>query len=268
MAEICRPIVCHDASPSRRLRGSRPISADLGQSRLISANLGPQVIPKMALGNASQCGSMEEVLEQADYVTLHVPRLPSTKNLIGAAQLAAMKKGSYLINAARGEVVVVDDLAEALRSGHLAGAAADVFPSEPKKNGEELFESPLCGLPNVILTPHIGGSTEEAQAAIGVEVPERTLPHPHGPRTPLSPHGTRTHSPLGCERDDQVHQHGRHVRRSQLPAGRHHASRRHAPADQLPPQCARRADEGQHGALAGGLPKQKAFLASSPPQRV
>jgi len=128
------------------------------------------VIPKMALGNASQCGSMEEVLEQADYVTLHVPRLPSTKNLIGAAQLAAMKKGSYLINAARGEVVVVDDLAEALRSGHLAGAAADVFPSEPKKNGEELFESPLCGLPNVILTPHIGGSTEEAQAAIGVEV--------------------------------------------------------------------------------------------------
>lgn len=80
------------------------------------------------------------------------------------------RKGSYLINASRGDIVVIEDFADALRTGHLAGGAADVFPTEPKKNGEGLFESPLIGLPNVILTPHIGGSTEEAQAAIGMEV--------------------------------------------------------------------------------------------------
>lgn len=128
------------------------------------------IIPKLALGNAEQLGSMEEVFSRATYVTLHVPQLESTRNLVTAKEIAWMPKGSYLINAARGDVVNVNDFATAIREGHLGGGAADVFPSEPKKNGEKVFESPLCGLPNVILTPHIGGSTEEAQEAIGVEV--------------------------------------------------------------------------------------------------
>jgi len=108
-------------------------------------------------------------LATSDYVTLHVPATPLTKMMIGEAQLAAMKPGSYLLNASRGSVVDLDALAEVLRSGHLAGAAVDVYPKEPRAAGES-FESPLRGLPNVVLTPHIGGSTEEAQESIGHEV--------------------------------------------------------------------------------------------------
>jgi D-3-phosphoglycerate dehydrogenase / 2-oxoglutarate reductase len=123
----------------------------------------------MAIGNARSLASLDELLAESDFVTLHVPETPLTKNLIGVNELAAMKPGAYLINAARGTVVDVPALASALRSGHLRGAAIDVYPDEPESNSDG-FVTPLQGLSNVILTPHVGGSTEEAQAAIGREV--------------------------------------------------------------------------------------------------
>lgn len=130
------------------------------------------VVAKLGMGNARQVGSLEELLVKADVVSLHVPDLPSTRWMIGAEQIACMKPGGILINASRGSVVVIEPLAEAIREGRLNGAAVDVFPVEPKGNDEE-FESPLRGLPNVILTPHIGGSTLEAQENIGIEVSEK-----------------------------------------------------------------------------------------------
>ena len=130
------------------------------------------VVTKLPLGNATQVGSLEELLGKADVVTLHVPDLPSTRNMITATELAAMKQGAHLINAARGKCVDIDALAAALESGHILGAAIDVFPKEPKSADEE-FESPLRAFDNVILTPHIGGSTQEAQANIGLEVAEK-----------------------------------------------------------------------------------------------
>lgn len=130
------------------------------------------VVTKLPLGNARQVGSMEELLAQSDVVSLHVPELPSTKNMMRAEQFAQMKKGAIFINAARGTCVEIDDLATALQSGQLNGAAIDVFPKEPKANDEE-FLSPLRAFDNVILTPHIGGSTQEAQANIGLEVAEK-----------------------------------------------------------------------------------------------
>ena len=130
------------------------------------------VVTKLPLGNATQVGSLEELLGKADVVTLHVPDLPSTRNMITATELAAMKPGAHLINAARGKCVDIDALAAALQSGHILGAAIDVFPKEPKSADDE-FESPLRAFDNVILTPHIGGSTQEAQANIGLEVAEK-----------------------------------------------------------------------------------------------
>jgi len=127
-------------------------------------------VAKLPMGNNVAAASLQEVLERADFVSLHVPETPQTKNMMGAAEIARMKKGSYLLNASRGTVVVIPALAEALKSGHLAGAAVDVYPEEPEANSSDGFKSPLQGLPNVILTPHIGGSTSEAQAAIGREV--------------------------------------------------------------------------------------------------
>src|SRR3546814_18861338 len=124
---------------------------------------------KLSLGNARTATGRDALLASSDVVTLHVPRTPATKLMFGAAQIARMRPGTHLINASRGSVVDIDALAEALRSGHLAGAAVDVFPSEPKGN-EDPFESPLLGLDNVILTPHVGGSTPEAQDHIGVGV--------------------------------------------------------------------------------------------------
>ena len=132
------------------------------------------IVPKLPMGNAAQVASLGELLGQADMVTLHVPEAESTRGLIGAAELQAMKPGSYLLNASRGTVVDVDALAAAIRSEHLRGAAVDVFPTEPRSNNDP-FESPLCGLPNVILTPHIGGSTAEAQENIGVEVASKLV---------------------------------------------------------------------------------------------
>ena len=132
------------------------------------------VVAKLPLGNARQARSMEALLAEADIVTLHVPDLPSTQWMIGASEIAAMKRGAILINASRGTVVEIEPLAEAIKSGQLAGAAIDVFPKEPKSNKDE-FVSPLRGLDNVILTPHIGGSTVEAQANIGVEVAAKLI---------------------------------------------------------------------------------------------
>jgi D-3-phosphoglycerate dehydrogenase len=124
---------------------------------------------KLVLGNATQVKSMQELLATSDVVTLHVPETQETKNMIGADQLVKMKKGAILINASRGTVIDVEALVETLNEGKLAGAAIDVFPVEPKSNEEE-FISPLRAFDNVILTPHVGGSTQEAQQNIGIEV--------------------------------------------------------------------------------------------------
>lgn len=127
------------------------------------------LVKKLPLGNCYPRESLKELLEHSDFVSLHVPDTNQTRDLITARELKWMRKGSYLINASRGTVVNISDLALALRSGHIAGAAVDVFPNEPASNNEK-FVSELQGISNVILTPHIGGSTEEAQEAIGVEV--------------------------------------------------------------------------------------------------
>lgn len=149
------------------------------QVGLLGEALGMQVIfydieTKLALGNATPVRSLDTLLEQADVVTLHVPETPQTHHLIGAPQLARMRRGSVLINAARGSVVAMDALTAALESGQLAGAAVDVFPEEPAANDEE-FVSPLRRFDQVILTPHIGGSTREAQRNIGLEVAEKLI---------------------------------------------------------------------------------------------
>ncbi len=132
------------------------------------------VVKKLNMGNARQLDSLEELLGIADIVTLHVPATPQTRNMIDARALAAMKAEAVLINASRGNVIDLEALAGRLRSGALLGAAIDVFPSEPKSN-DEPFESPLKGLANVLLTPHIGGSTQEAQENIGLEVADKLI---------------------------------------------------------------------------------------------
>lgn len=132
------------------------------------------VITKLAMGNARQVGSLEELLARADIVSLHVPDVPSTRWMIGRDQLALMKQSAIFINASRGTVVDIEALAEVLESGKLLGAAIDVFPVEPKGSNDE-FVSPLRGKENVILTPHIGGSTLEAQENIGIEVSEKLI---------------------------------------------------------------------------------------------
>ena len=144
------------------------------QVGVLAESLGMRVIfhdieTKLSLGNARPAADLDDLLRRSDVVTLHVPETPATKLMFGAAQIARMRPGTHLINASRGSVVDIDALAGALRSGHLAGAAVDVFPSEPKGN-DDPFESPLLGLDNVILTPHVGGSTLEAQDNIGIEV--------------------------------------------------------------------------------------------------
>ena len=145
------------------------------QISTLAENLGMHVlfydiVSKLPLGNSRGCNNLQELLRASDFVTLHVPSTPQTHKMIGPTQLQAMKKGSYLINASRGTVVQIPALAEALKSGHLAGAAIDVFPEEPEGNNNQ-FITELQKIPNVILTPHIGGATEEAQANIGTEVP-------------------------------------------------------------------------------------------------
>jgi len=147
------------------------------QVSIIAESLGLKVLfydteKKLPLGNAVSANSLEELVSESDIVSLHVPETAQTKNLINESILQHFKKGAILINHARGEVVDLDALAEHLKSGHIGGAAVDVFPWEPEKNGDK-FTTPLQGLPNVILTPHIGGSTEEAQENIGEDVSEK-----------------------------------------------------------------------------------------------
>lgn len=149
------------------------------QVSVLAEALGMQVryfdiVEKLALGNARPCASLDALLGEADVVTLHVPATPATRNMIGTDALALMKPGAILINAARGDVIDVTALAAALKAGRLAGAAVDVFPSEPA-DATEPFASPLQGIPNVLLTPHVGGSTEEAQVNIGREVAEKLV---------------------------------------------------------------------------------------------
>lgn len=129
---------------------------------------------KLPLGNARQVPTLDKLLDESDVVTLHVPETSQTQNMIGADQLAKMRPGSHLINASRGTVVDIDALAKAIDSKHIGGAALDVFPVEPKGN-DDRFESPLARFDNVILTPHIGGSTAEAQANIGIEVADKLV---------------------------------------------------------------------------------------------
>ncbi|MDP2575636.1 phosphoglycerate dehydrogenase [Vibrio penaeicida] len=144
------------------------------QLGIIAENLGMRVYfydieNKLSLGNATQVHTMSELLNKCDVITLHVPETDGTKNMMGEAEFARMKPGSIFINAARGTVVDIPALASALETKHLSGAAIDVFPVEPKTNADP-FESPLLKYDNCILTPHVGGSTQEAQENIGVEV--------------------------------------------------------------------------------------------------
>lgn len=173
------------------------------QIGILAEQLGMRVIfhdieGKLPLGNAKAMPSLNALLGESDVVTLHVPETAQTKNLIGAKQLAAMKKGAHLINAARGTVVDIEALASALEKQHLAGAAIDVFPAEPKSNDEE-FSSALRKFDNVLLTPHIGGSTIEAQANIGTEVADKLIRYSNNgstvtavnfPEVTLPEHGT------------------------------------------------------------------------------
>ncbi len=163
------------ASGSHEVRGRRLGIVGFGniggQLSVLAENLGMTVFfydtaDKLALGNARRCGTLEELLELSDVVTLHVDGRPGNSGLFGAAEFAAMRPGSLFLNLSRGFVVNHAALRRHIESGHLAGAAVNVFPAEPRGRGEE-FSSALRGLPNVILTPHVGGSTEEAQQDIG-----------------------------------------------------------------------------------------------------
>ena len=144
------------------------------QVSVLAESMGMQVLyydvePKLPLGNARTAKNLEDLLRLSDVVTIHVPGLPTTKNMLNAKSIAEMKKGAILINCARGDLVVEEDAREAILSGHLGGYGGDVFPNEPASN-DETFKSAFLDLPNVFLTPHIGGSTVEAQENIGVDV--------------------------------------------------------------------------------------------------
>lgn len=175
---------CHRGGWSKSALGSHEVRGKtLGivgyghigtQVGVLAESLGMQVLfhdieAKLSLGNARAAASLDDLLERSDVVTLHVPETPATQMMFGADQIARMKPGAHLINASRGTVVDIDALAAALDSGQVGGAAVDVFPVEPKGN-DDRFESPLVGRDNVILTPHVGGSTLEAQDNIGTEV--------------------------------------------------------------------------------------------------
>ncbi|PLW83540.1 phosphoglycerate dehydrogenase [Kineobactrum sediminis] len=169
------------ATASYEIRGKRLGIVGYGnigmQLGVIAEGLGMQVqfcdvVSKLPLGNARQIPGLDQLLAQSDVVSLHVPETKATRNMMGAGQLALMPRGSILINASRGSVVDIDALAANLESGHIGGAGIDVFPVEPRSNDDE-FLSPLRAFDNTILTPHIGGSTVEAQANIGMEVAEK-----------------------------------------------------------------------------------------------
>ncbi len=172
-----------DAKASYEVRGKNIGIVGYGhigsQVSILAESMGMNVYyydieKKLSLGNAKVVDSLNELLGLSDVVTLHVPETPLTKNMISREQVSRMKKGALLINASRGTVVEVNDLAEALKNKHLSGAAVDVFPKEPATN-DERFESVLQNIPNVIITPHIGGSTAEAQKNIALEVSEKLV---------------------------------------------------------------------------------------------
>ncbi|HHW7570503.1 TPA: phosphoglycerate dehydrogenase [Mannheimia haemolytica] len=177
-AEVHRGIWNKSAAGSNEVRGKKLGIVGYGhigsQLSVLAEAIGMQVYfydveNKLPLGNAQQVPTLEHLLSTCDMVSLHVPEIDSTKNLMSAERIAQLKKGSVLINAARGTVVDLDALASRLEDGSLRGAAIDVFPEEPASINDP-FVSPLCKFDNVILTPHIGGSTSEAQANIGTEV--------------------------------------------------------------------------------------------------
>jgi len=182
------------AKEAREIRGKRLGIIGYGnigaQLSVVAEAVGMEVryydiAEKLALGNARSCRTLRELLETSDVVSIHVDGSPENRNIFGKRELDQMKPGSLLINLSRGFVVDLDALREALDSGHLRGAAIDVFPEEPKADGSS-FESPLQGLPNVIMTPHIGGSTQEAQENIGGFVPDKLLDYMEKGNTMLS----------------------------------------------------------------------------------
>jgi len=171
------------ASGSTEIRGKTLGIVGYGhigtQLGVIAESMGMRVIfqdveNKLPLGNAEAKADLESLLAEADVISLHVPDTAQTRNLVSADVIRRMRKGSFLINASRGTVVDIEALSKALKKGHLAGAAIDVFPREPKSNTDR-FESPLVGLDNVLLTPHIGGSTLEAQENIAIEVASKLV---------------------------------------------------------------------------------------------
>lgn len=172
-----------EASGSFELRGKTLGIIGYGnigsQVSVLAESLGMKVLfydveTKLPLGNATDAKTLKDVLSQSDVITLHVPETAQTKNLINKNNLKLFKQGSILINYARGEVIDIPALRKTIESGRISGVAIDVFPVEPEKNGDR-FETPLQGLPNVLLTPHIGGSTEEAQQNIGEDVSNKLL---------------------------------------------------------------------------------------------
>ena len=203
------------AANSYEIRGKRLGIVGYGnigmQLGVIAEGLGMKVqffdvVNKLPLGNARQLGSLDSLLAQSDVVSLHVPETPSTANMIGAAELDRMPRGSILINASRGTVVAIDALAERLASGHLGGAAIDVFPVEPRSNDDE-FVSPLRAFDQAILTPHIGGSTMEAQENIGMEVAEKLARYSDNGTTTSSVNFPEVALPehAGCHRLLHIH---------------------------------------------------------------
>jgi D-3-phosphoglycerate dehydrogenase len=172
-----------DAKGSYEVRGKKIGIIGYGhigsQVSVLAENMGFDVLyydiePKLPMGNATRMESMDELLERSDIITLHVPATPGTQNLMDAENIAKMKKGSILLNLSRGSVVEISALKNALESGHVSGAGIDVYPEEPESKGEP-FKSELQNIPNVILTPHIGGSTLEAQYNIGVDVSTKLI---------------------------------------------------------------------------------------------
>ncbi|MFT4967206.1 MAG: D-3-phosphoglycerate dehydrogenase [Candidatus Deianiraeaceae bacterium] len=182
-AELHRNVWNKMANGSNEVRGKTlgivgygRIGSQLG---ILAEGLGMNVLyydieRKLSLGNAIECSSLNELLSKSDIVSLHVPQTAQTKNMISQKELLTMKKGSKLVNASRGNVIVIEDLVSALQSEHIASVAIDVFPQEPKNNSEP-FQSPLSQFDNALLTPHIGGSTIEAQENIGTEVGEKLI---------------------------------------------------------------------------------------------
>jgi D-3-phosphoglycerate dehydrogenase / 2-oxoglutarate reductase len=211
-----RSVAAHEGAWDKSAKDSREVRGrtlgivgygNIGsQLSMLAEAMGMKVIfydhtDRLRHGNTEPVETLQDLLAQADIISLHVPETPATSGMIGEAELRLMKPGSFLINNSRGTVVDLDALAKAVRDGHIAGAALDVFPVEPSSNSDR-FQSPLQGLKNVILTPHIGGSTEEAQDRIGREVARKMLDYFSGgstmgavnfPQVQLQahPHGTR-----------------------------------------------------------------------------